>query len=87
MVRRGAKHLVLLSRSGTKSDTAKELVSKLESQGIKIYAPPCDISIEADVKSMVSHIQATWPPIKGCIHGALVVKVHIPSPSPPKTHH
>jgi NAD(P)-dependent dehydrogenase (short-subunit alcohol dehydrogenase family) len=81
MVRRGAKHLVLLSRSGTKSDAAKELVSKLENQGIKIHAPPCDISIESDVRNMVQHIQATWPPIKGCIHGALVVTVNTSLPT------
>ncbi|KAH9866810.1 hypothetical protein J1614_008503, partial [Plenodomus biglobosus] len=74
LVRCGAKHLVLLSRSGARSAAARELVSKLEREGVKIHAPPCNISVVAEVGAVIKRIQCTWPPIKGCIHGALIVK-------------
>lgn len=71
----GARHLVLLSRSGVKSDNARDLVEKLEKDGVRVYAPPCDVSKADEVEEVVAHVNATMPPIKGCIHGALVVKV------------
>lgn len=71
----GARHLVLLSRSGAKSATAKDLVEKLEEAGVRVYAPPCDVSKADEVEEVIAHVNATMPPIKGCIHGALVVKV------------
>ncbi|KAF2012105.1 polyketide synthase [Aaosphaeria arxii CBS 175.79] len=75
--RSGAKHLVLLSRSGLKSDAAIELVSSLEKKGVNVYAPACDISNDDEIRRVIEHVQDTWPPIKGCIHGALVVKNRI----------
>lgn len=79
MTELGARHLVLLSRSGVKSDAAKELVAKLKTDGVDVYAPVCDISNEEHVKKAAAHVQATMPPIKGCIHGALVVIVSFPA--------
>jgi NAD(P)-dependent dehydrogenase (short-subunit alcohol dehydrogenase family) len=77
MARCGAKNLVLLQRSVVKSDAARELLSRLEREGVRIYAPPCDISKEDEVREVIELVRTTWPPIKGCIHGALVVKVGI----------
>ncbi|KAI1800249.1 hypothetical protein F4811DRAFT_556979 [Daldinia bambusicola] len=74
MARNGAKHLVLLSRSGVKSPAAKDLVSKLENNGVVVYAPRCDISDPAAVQSMVDYAQANMPPIRGCIQGSMVVE-------------
>ncbi|KAI0199868.1 hypothetical protein F4808DRAFT_471302 [Astrocystis sublimbata] len=69
----GARHLVLLSRSGVKSDTAKEVVAKLKKDGVEVYAPACDVSRAEEVGKVTACVKATMPPIKGCIHGALVV--------------
>jgi hypothetical protein len=75
MARQGAKHLVLLSRSGPQATSAKRLLSDLRHKSVQVYAPPCDISLVGDVTEAIGHVQRTMPPIKGCIHGALVVKV------------
>lgn len=75
LCRNGAKHLVLLSRSGPKSEAAKELVTKLELDGVQVYAPQCDISDEAALKEVVKRVQETMPPIRGCIQGTMVVEV------------
>ena len=73
----GARHLVLLSRSGTRSDAAKNLVERLTKMGVKVYAPPCDISSAEDLGKVIAHVQNAMPPIRGCIHGALVVIVSV----------
>lgn len=75
MCRHGAKNLVLLSRSGPKSDTAKQLVTKLENEGVRVYAPTCDISNAEAVKAAVTNVEANMPPVKGCIQASMVVEV------------
>lgn len=80
--RNGARNLVLLSRSGLKSRTAKQLVGKLEQGGIRVYAPNCDISSPDAVKSVFDHVEASMPPIKGCIQASMVVEVSVLEPSP-----
>ncbi|RYO75255.1 hypothetical protein DL764_010541 [Monosporascus ibericus] len=77
MARQGARHLVLLSRSGVKSDAAKALVTKLEADGVSIYAPSCDVSEEKEISSVIEHVEASMPAIKGCIHGAMVIENRI----------
>ncbi|KAI1091033.1 hypothetical protein F5B19DRAFT_484177 [Rostrohypoxylon terebratum] len=74
LCRNGAKHLVLLSRSGPKSEAAKELIAKLELDGVQVYAPQCDISDEEALKKVVKRVQETMPPIRGCIQGTMVVE-------------
>ncbi|KAL7629617.1 hypothetical protein AAE478_001139 [Parahypoxylon ruwenzoriense] len=77
LCRNGAKHLVLLSRSGPKSKAAKELVAKLEMDGVQIYAPPCDVSDEEALREVVKHVEETMPPIRGCMQGSMVVENHV----------
>jgi NAD(P)-dependent dehydrogenase (short-subunit alcohol dehydrogenase family) len=75
MARQGAKHLVLLSRSGPRAASAKRLLSDLRQKSVQVYAPQCDVSLEEDVTEAIEHVKRNMPPIRGCIHGALVVKV------------
>ncbi|KAI0021287.1 hypothetical protein F4780DRAFT_790484 [Xylariomycetidae sp. FL0641] len=78
MVRNGAKHLVLLSRSGPKPGPASELVAKLhEFPGVQVYTPPCDISNIDELKKVVQHVEKTMPAIKGCIQSSMVVENRI----------
>ncbi|KAI0844177.1 hypothetical protein F5Y00DRAFT_274402 [Daldinia vernicosa] len=70
----GARHLILLSRSGVRTPAAKKLVSKLENDGVCVYAPQCDISDPGAVQSVVRHAHANMPPIRGCIQGSMVVE-------------
>ena len=75
LAKNGAKHLILLSRSGPASDAAKEVVAQLKADGVDVYAPPCDISKEDRLKDVIKHAEANMPPIKGVIHGAMVIDV------------
>jgi NAD(P)-dependent dehydrogenase (short-subunit alcohol dehydrogenase family) len=44
---RGARHLVLVSRSGAASDEAKALVEDLQQRGIEVLVQACDIADSA----------------------------------------
>lgn len=75
MVGRGARHLVLISRSGAKSDAAKALISELEAQGVSLSAPKVDLSDLHKVKDVLQSLASSMPPIKGCIQSATVLRV------------
>lgn len=68
MHQNGAKHLVLLSRSGPKLEVAKQLVAKLEKEGVEVYSPQCDITDREALKAVVQHVQQYMPPSKGAFN-------------------
>jgi NADPH:quinone reductase-like Zn-dependent oxidoreductase/NAD(P)-dependent dehydrogenase (short-subunit alcohol dehydrogenase family)/SAM-dependent methyltransferase len=74
MVDRGAKHLILPSRSGAISKAALELVSELTSRSVKVTVPKCDVSCEASLARLLDDCADTMPPIKGCINAAMVLQ-------------
>lgn len=77
MEQRGARHLVLLSRSGPVSDSAKALVEDLQSQGVHIEAPAIDITKLAELKSVLTRLAESMPPIRGCIQATVVLRVRV----------
>lgn len=74
MVKQGARHLLLVSRSGPLSVAAQSLVAELESQNVHIESPICDISSLPDLQRVLDIAMSIFPPIKGCIQGALVLR-------------
>jgi len=74
MAGRGAKHLIVPSRSGATSEAAAHLMLELASRGVNIVAPKCDVSIREDVVVMLDECSHTMPPIKGCINAAMVLQ-------------
>lgn len=79
MVERGAKHLVLLSRSGVAA--APEFVKYLRERGAQVEAPPCNVGDVSSLRSMLETVKATMPPIKGCVQAAVVVDVRTTAPN------
>ena len=75
MANRGAKNLILLSRSGATRDSAKELVEDLEAANVKVATPPCDVSDVESLTQVIHDCLTNMPPIKGCIQGSMVLKV------------
>ncbi|KAF5531595.1 polyketide synthase [Fusarium napiforme] len=74
MADRGAKHLIVPSRTGATSQAAAHLVAELTSRGVNIVAPKCDVSVREDVTLMLEECSRTMPPIKGCINAAMVLQ-------------
>lgn len=75
MADRGAKNLILISRSGPVSKQARALLARLESQGVVVYAPKCDLASPEALSTVLSDSASKMPPIKGCIQCAMVLQV------------
>lgn len=74
MARRGVRYLVILSRSGARSEAAKTLVRELHDQGIAVSTPAVDISDLNSVQEALLALQGDMPPIKGCIQATLALR-------------
>lgn len=73
---KGARHLALLSRSGT-SAAAESAIRELKQNGTEVVTLPGDVANKSDVERALSEIQNTMPPIRGVIHAAGVLDDHL----------
>ncbi|KAI1029050.1 hypothetical protein LB504_012981 [Fusarium proliferatum] len=87
MASRGAKNLILLSRSGTTRPAAQELMKELAAAGVTASAPQCDVSDRAALERVLNDCAKTMPPIKGCIQGSMVLKDSIFSNMSPEDYY
>jgi NAD(P)-dependent dehydrogenase (short-subunit alcohol dehydrogenase family)/acyl carrier protein len=76
LVEKGARHLVLLSRSGA-SSSVKEVVAELAAKGTTVATIQADVSNESDLSRALSEIRNTMPPLRGVIHAAGVLDDHL----------
>nr|UPN67558.1 hypothetical protein [Pestalotiopsis sp.] len=72
MAARGARYLILLSRSGPCSELAKTTIQDLQQLGVQVRAPLCDVSDTSSLQGALHQIQ-DMPEIKGCIQAAGVI--------------
>jgi acyl carrier protein len=70
---RGARNLILISRSGPASDTAQAAIAAFEAQGVRVHAAACDVTDRAALASLLQETAATLPPLKGLVHAAVVI--------------
>lgn len=75
LVSRGARYLILLSRSGPRTPEAFDLLAKLREDGIHIETPACDVSNMTSLRAMILDCSTRMPPIKGCIQASMVMTV------------
>jgi len=69
--------LILLSQSGPKSEAACDLVKELESRGVSVSTPKCDVSCAESLANALN--QSAMAPIKGCIQGTMRLQVYMPT--------
>ena len=74
LVDRGARYIVVLSRSGAAAPIAQELITTLHQRGANISAVPCNVGDRNALAATLGNISRTMAPIKGCITGAMVLK-------------
>lgn len=70
---RGAKHLIVPSRSGASSSAASQVVSSLHSQGVNVIVPKCNVAEEAELAALLADVKQTMPKVKGVINCAMVL--------------
>lgn len=73
LVEQGAKHLVLVSRSGANSHAARSAVADLISSGAHVKAAAVDIADAAAVHELLAEVEQQMPPLKGIFHAAGVL--------------
>lgn len=83
MASRGARHLVLLSRSGPQTQAAKSLLHELRAKGVQVVAPRVDIGDFHELKEVISCLSVYMPPIRGSIQATMVLKVGSTTCTPP----
>jgi len=78
LAQRGAKHLVVMSRSGVSDQRSQSIVKDCASYGCRIHEARGDVASAEDVKAAFS----SGPyPVRGIVQGAMVLRV---SPSTPR---
>lgn len=73
LVDRGARNLIVLSRSGPR-DNAQEMLTEMRKSGVNVECPTCDITELASLTQAISRCSQVMPPIKGCFQGAMVLR-------------
>ncbi|MCB8747851.1 type I polyketide synthase [Rhodoferax sp. U2-2l] len=73
LVGKGARHLVLISRSGPVSEESVSAIAALEAQGVKVLAQACDVTDLSRLAALFDQIATTMPPLRGLVHAAVVI--------------
>ena len=73
MVERGARCLVLLGRSGARTDEAQAKVDELKDLGAAVHVLQADVTDYKSLKNAFDRIDGELPPLRGLVHSAMVV--------------
>ncbi len=73
LVQHGARHLIIVSRSGARSPDAKQMLVDMQQQGIRIDDERFDIADETQVQQFFAQVSETSSPIKGIFHAAAIL--------------
>src|SRR3954469_22281917 len=69
----GARHLVLISRSGVTSHEAEAAIGAMREAGVDVVVARADVTHEEQVAGMLAGIRHSMPPLRGLVHAAMVL--------------
>jgi acyl transferase domain-containing protein/ubiquinone/menaquinone biosynthesis C-methylase UbiE/acyl carrier protein len=69
----GARHLVLMGRSGVTSPAAEAAVTALRQAGVSVVVARADVTQEAQVADVLAEVHRSMPPLRGVVHAAMVL--------------
>jgi len=73
LVDKGARHLILMGRSGPKDDHARAVMADFQARGVHVVAAACDVTDRNALADLLAQTAATMPPLKGIVHAAAVI--------------
>ncbi|KAK9774990.1 hypothetical protein SCAR479_08264 [Seiridium cardinale] len=73
MIEKGARNLLLVSRSAKSHPDAAALTATAQAQGCNLQIRSCDISDENSFMKLIQECASTLPPIRGVINGVMVL--------------
>ncbi|KAF4965561.1 hypothetical protein FSARC_6646 [Fusarium sarcochroum] len=74
LVDRGARNLVLISRSGPRSAEAQAFVKGLRQKGVSVATPRCDVSDYESLRCALTECAKSMPPVRGAIQASMVLR-------------
>jgi NADPH:quinone reductase-like Zn-dependent oxidoreductase/acyl carrier protein len=80
MARKGARHLVLVGRSGAAAPVAAAAVNELRDAGCDVLVASADMADERALRQLLAQISDRMPPLRGVVHAAMVlddIMVHL----------
>lgn len=75
MSTKGARNIVLTSRSASLNERVQALADELSQHGTKLVVQACDVCDIASVTKLLVQDLSSLPPVRGIVHGAMVLKV------------
>ena len=77
LAKNGARNIVLISRSGLSSAPTRAFVEDMRAlhATVKIVVRACDVGNRVQFQDLLKELEDMMPPIKGVIHGAMVLQV------------
>lgn len=73
LVAKGARHLILISRSGPAAEEARSAIAEIERQGVQVLAAACDVTDRAGLSALLDEAAFRLPPLRGIVHAAAVI--------------
>jgi len=73
LAEKGARHLILLGRSGAATDEARRALEQLEKAGVSVNAVKCDVTDRQSLTDVFKNAALSMPPVRGVIHAAMVI--------------
>jgi len=73
LVEKGARQLILLSRSGPTSEEAQAAIASFEQQGVTVLAAACDITDRTALAALLERAKGELAPLRGIVHAATVI--------------
>ncbi len=72
LVAKGAKHLVLMGRSGASSVAARDALDSMKQNSIQVMIAKADVANQEQVSGALADMRQNMPELKGIIHSANV---------------
>ena len=73
LVARGARHLMLIGRSGATSEAAKIAIAELSAEGVRVRTEAVDIADRPALQRLFGRFGRDLPQLGGVIHAAMVL--------------
>lgn len=77
MAHKGAKNIIVMSRSAGSSKKSHEVVEEMRKLGVKLLPVSCDVSDPLALSRAVEEGGKTMPPVRGVVQAAMVLSVSI----------
>jgi NADPH:quinone reductase-like Zn-dependent oxidoreductase/acyl carrier protein len=73
LVQNGARHLVLIGRSGASSSAAQAALQSLQAKGAEVIVRCADVTALAQMQKVFNSVRESMPPLRGVVHAAMVL--------------